>query len=539
MTTPPGGYTVVVPTTGRPSLRTLLTQLANPSVSADAGAGSPGHPPVIVVDDRPAGQGEPLAAGGMAVRVLHSGGRGPAAARNVGWRAAHTEWVVFLDEDVVPGPGWTARLTEDLAALDSEVGASQGHIEVPLPAGRRPTDAERGTAGQARARWITADIAYRRAALRRVGGFDERFGRAYREDADLALRVIAAGYRIAEGQRRTVHPVRPLASVGAQRGSADDVLMRRRHGPGWRERIGDGPGWWQHALTTAAAAVGLAATAVRRPAVAGLAALAWAGLTARFALHRIRPGPRGAAEVTAMVATSIAIPPAACWHRLVGELRWWRVAPATAVPAVVLFDRDDTLIHNVPYNSDPAAVKPVAGAKQALDRLRDLGIAVGVVSNQSGVARGLISPGQLELVNARVTELLGPFAAWWVCVHGTDDGCGCRKPAPGLVTAAAAQLGVPPGRCVVIGDIGADVVAAAAAGARGILVPTARTRPVEIRSAAEVAPDIGTAVELALSGMAPDAPARNGWGRDDGHRDTEPGTTTLPQLAALTAEASL
>ncbi len=174
-----------------------------------------------------------------------------------------------------------------------------------------------------------------------------------------------------------------------------------------------------------------------------------------------------------------------------------------ATRAAVLFDRDGTLIHDVPYNADPAAVRPLPGVKQALDRLRELGIPVGVVSNQSGVARGLISPEQLERVNARVAQLLGPFDVLCVCMHGEHDGCGCRKPAPGLVHAAAAQLGVPVHRCVVIGDIGADVTAAAAAGARGILVPNGRTRPAEIQAASHVAPDVTAAVELALSGSGP------------------------------------
>ena len=82
-------------------------------------------------------------------------------------------------------------------------------------------------------------MAYRRTALDRVGGFDERFPRAFREDADLALRVLDAGYRLVNGARLTVHPVRPSdrwASVRQQRGNADDVLMRRVHGPGWRKR---------------------------------------------------------------------------------------------------------------------------------------------------------------------------------------------------------------------------------------------------------------------------------------------------------------
>ena len=495
-------YTVVIPTIGRPSLGVLLAQL----VSGDASHDSHRHSQaIVVVDDRPAPAG-PLAVD-PSVRVLRSGGRGPAAARNVGWRAVDTEWVAFLDDDVVPGPQWTTQLARDLRELDPDIGASQGRIEVPLPTDRRPTDLERGTAGLASARWITADMAYRRAALQRVGGFDERFNRAYREDADLALRVIAAGYRIVEGGRRTVHPVRPsgsLASVRAQRGNADDALMRRRHGPGWRQRIGDGPGRLRrHAMTTAAAAIATGAAARRHPRVAGVAGLAWAALTAEFALHRILPGPRTAPEINRMLATSIAIPPVACWHRMVGALRWRRVPPAAPVPAAVLFDRDDTLVHDVPYNSDPAAVVPMPGAREALDRLREAGIAVGVVTNQSGVARGLISAEQLERVNARVSELLGPFDAWSVCVHSEDDGCGCRKPAPGLVKDAAAQLGVPVDRCVLVGDIGADVTAAAAAGARGILVPTARTLRQEIRAAREVAADIAAAVDLALSGRAP------------------------------------
>jgi histidinol-phosphate phosphatase family protein len=102
-----------------------------------------------------------------------------------------------------------------------------------------------------------------------------------------------------------------------------------------------------------------------------------------------------------------------------------------------------------------------------------------VVTNQSGVGRGLVTPGQLKAVNQRVTELLGPFGAWAVCPHDTADGCECRKPAPFLVRQAAAELGVDPADCVVIGDIGSDVAAAYAAGARAVLVPTPVTRPEE------------------------------------------------------------
>jgi histidinol-phosphate phosphatase family protein len=129
-------------------------------------------------------------------------------------------------------------------------------------------------------------------------------------------------------------------------------------------------------------------------------------------------------------------------------------------------------------------------------RLRHAGVPLALISNQSGVARGLLTMADVEAVNRRVEELVGPLGPWLVCPHGPDDGCGCRKPAPGLVLAAAAALGVDPAACAVIGDIGADMGAARAAGARAILVPTAVTRPEEVADAPEVAATLDGAVDL-------------------------------------------
>ncbi|MFH8344119.1 HAD-IIIA family hydrolase [Streptomyces sp. NPDC018045] len=166
----------------------------------------------------------------------------------------------------------------------------------------------------------------------------------------------------------------------------------------------------------------------------------------------------------------------------------------------VLFDRDGTLVADVPYNGDPSLVEPMPGARAALDAVRARGLAVGVVSNQSGVARGLLSGAQVAAVRREVEARLGPFGVWAVCPHGPGDGCGCRKPAPGLVLAACAFLGVPAARTAVIGDIGADVAAARAAGARGVLVPTPVTRAEEVAAAAEYARDLPGAVRLLLHG---------------------------------------
>jgi HAD superfamily hydrolase (TIGR01662 family) len=488
---------VVVPTVGRPSLDVLLDALA--------AASSPRPAELILVDDRPTGTPlRPDRPGLPPVRVVRNGGGGPARARNLGWRTAGTEWIAFLDDDVVPDPDWYERLEQDLDDLPADVAGSQGRVRVPLPEDRRPTDWERGTAGLAASSWITADLAYRRATLAAVGGFDERFPRAFREDSDLALRVMDTGARLVRGQRWITHPVRPAdrwISVRVQAGNADDVLMRRLHGPDWRTRadapLGRRP---QHTAVTAAAlaAAGLAVAGRRR--AAAVAAAGWLAGTAEFAWARIAPGPRDRAEVSAMLTTSALIPPLATWHWLRGVVRHRRVPSWRGLPDLVLFDRDGTLVHDFPYNGDPDWVRPVDGAKVALDRLRARGVRVGVVSNQSGVARGLITAEQVDACMDRLAELLGPFDTVQVCPHGPDDGCACRKPAPGMVKAACAELDVAPARCVVIGDIGADIEAAAAAGAVGILVPTPVTRREEIAAAGHRAQTLPAAVDAVLAG---------------------------------------
>jgi HAD superfamily hydrolase (TIGR01662 family) len=162
----------------------------------------------------------------------------------------------------------------------------------------------------------------------------------------------------------------------------------------------------------------------------------------------------------------------------------------------VLFDRDGTLVIDVPYNGNPALVTPMPGAKAVLDGLRAEGIATGVISNQSGIARGLISESEVADVNARVEELLGPFDVWEVCPHSEQDGCACRKPQPGMVHSACRKLGIAESEAALIGDIGADVRAAEAAGATGVLVPTPVTRAEEVAAARLVAPDLAAAVGL-------------------------------------------
>ncbi|WP_069811880.1 glycosyltransferase family 2 protein [Streptomyces sp. TP-A0874] len=319
--TPENAYSVVVPTVGRDCLAECLWAL-----------GLSGGPPpreVVVVDDRPdpAGPLVPEAPGPLSerTRVLTSGGRGPAAARNTGLRAVDTPWVVFLDDDVRVRPDWPRLLSADLAAADPAVGGVQGRLQVPLPEGRRPTDWERGTAGLEEAAWATADMAYRTETLREVGGFDERFTRAFREDADLALRVLAAGWSLRRGERVTDHPVRRAdrwASLRAQRGNADDVLMGRLHGRDWWSRARAPRGRLpRHLVVTATALATVLLGLTGRRTAAAVSAAVWAAGTAEFAGARIAPGPRTRQEVATMVCTSVVIPPAAVGHWLAGLVR--------------------------------------------------------------------------------------------------------------------------------------------------------------------------------------------------------------------------
>ncbi|MCX2946978.1 D-glycero-alpha-D-manno-heptose-1,7-bisphosphate 7-phosphatase [Lentzea sp. NEAU-D7] len=164
----------------------------------------------------------------------------------------------------------------------------------------------------------------------------------------------------------------------------------------------------------------------------------------------------------------------------------------------VLFDRDGTLVRDVPYNGDPARVELMPGAQEAIRDLRARGLRTGVVSNQSGIGRGLLTEAQVQAVNARVEELLGRFGTWQICPHHPDDGCACRKPAPGLVLAACDALGVSPRRTVVVGDIEADVMAARNAGAASVLVPTDVTRPEEVQRAPRTAADLRAAMGMIL-----------------------------------------
>lgn len=146
-------------------------------------------------------------------------------------------------------------------------------------------------------------------------------------------------------------------------------------------------------------------------------------------------------------------------------------------PAVFL-DRDGTVIQEREYLADPAGVVLVDGAAGAIARLRAAGYAVVIVTNQSGIARGLYGEEDYRAVAARLDEILdradAAVEATYYCPHHPDFSgpCDCRKPGLGMYRRASEALGLDPARSFFVGDRVKDVLPARAFGGTGILVRT-------------------------------------------------------------------
>jgi D-glycero-D-manno-heptose 1,7-bisphosphate phosphatase len=140
----------------------------------------------------------------------------------------------------------------------------------------------------------------------------------------------------------------------------------------------------------------------------------------------------------------------------------------------VFFDRDGTLMEDAHYCADPGLVKVYAGVSAALRKLKKAGFATVVVSNQSGIGRGLITEAQYRAVEDEFLRQVGAglIDASYFCPDAPGTPSTCRKPEPGMVLEAAKDLGVDPARSWFVGDKGADIECGRRAATRTILVLT-------------------------------------------------------------------
>ncbi len=244
---------------------------------------------------------------------------GPAAARNTGWREARGKYIAFTDDDCLPQPGW---LKAGVHALHQGADAATGTVEMPIP--DRPTDYEREAAGLTTAEFVTANAFVRRAALKEVGGFDERFRMAWREDSDLHFTLLEHGLWITTAPDAVVvHPVRPApwgVSLRMHRKTLYDALLYKKHPQLYRQRIHPFP--WRYYAIIGAAAATVAGVALAWPGLAAASMLVWLALTAEFAWRRLQGASLSPSHVAEMLYTSALIPFLSLYWRVRGALQW-------------------------------------------------------------------------------------------------------------------------------------------------------------------------------------------------------------------------
>jgi glycosyltransferase involved in cell wall biosynthesis len=309
---------VVVPTYRRPDL------LGRCLKALDAQDLDPSAWEVVVADDaadpatRRQVEGFAAAARAPVRYVAVSLRHGPAAARNAGWRAARGEVLAFTDDDCVPAPGW---LSAGLSALEKDPGLSAAAGRVVVPLAQRPTDYELDAAGLQDAEFVTANCFCRRRALEAVGGFDERFTAAWREDSDLQFTLLGRGERVGRvPEAVVVHPVRPArwgVSLLQQRKCLFDALLYKKHPILYKQRIR--PGWpWDYYVIVGALGTAAGGALAGSAAVALAGAGVWVALTGRFCARRLRRTSWAPRHVAEMVFTSALIPPLSVSWRLYG-----------------------------------------------------------------------------------------------------------------------------------------------------------------------------------------------------------------------------
>lgn len=147
----------------------------------------------------------------------------------------------------------------------------------------------------------------------------------------------------------------------------------------------------------------------------------------------------------------------------------------------VLLDRDGVINEDSDaFIKSPDEWLPIKGSLEAIAMLNQHGYQIAVITNQSGIARGLFDEDALAQIHAKMQRLAaahgGHIAAVYYCPHGPDSTCGCRKPKPGLVFQCAAEQQINLADTIMVGDSYRDLQAAIAAGAQPVLVKTGKGR---------------------------------------------------------------
>ncbi len=309
---------VIVPTCGRTELlKRCLAALCTQRFDKD-------RYEIIVVDDVGSIETKRVVDGidhGVRCRYIPVVGRhGPAAARNAGIRVSRGEIIAFTDDDCIPRPDW---LNAGVGVFVDGIAGASGKVEVPIP--ERPTDYEVNAARLQFSEFVTASCFYRKYALLKVGGFDERFETAWREDSDLFFRFLKGENRLAQAPDAVVvHPVRPAPwgiSIRQQRKNMYNALLYKKHRDFYRKMLK--PVFpWHYYLIVLALIASLTGVALGHPVSALTAFSVWLLATGIFCVRRLRGLSHSFTHIAEMIVTSVAIPPTCIFWRLVGAIRY-------------------------------------------------------------------------------------------------------------------------------------------------------------------------------------------------------------------------
>lgn len=320
----PVNISVVIPTYKRPALlRKCLDALRDQTYWRT-------YYEVIVVSDGPDRETEALIERFVREQpdcaiLLHQlpAKKGPAAARNYGWKKSSGELIVFTDDDCIPDPFWLEEYATLYQAMNERFIAFTGKVVVPVA--EKPTDYEKNVAHLATAEFITANCACSRAALELTGGFDEDFPIAWREDSDLEFKLLEKDIPIVHVPEAAIcHPVREAGwgiSIAEQRKSMFNALLFKKHPQFYRAKIAPGPVWTYYIIILATLAAIIAFVA-NMPVVAAAALAVWTLVIISFVIRRMSGTSDSLSHRLEMVFTSLVIPYLSVYWTLRGALRY-------------------------------------------------------------------------------------------------------------------------------------------------------------------------------------------------------------------------
>jgi glycosyltransferase involved in cell wall biosynthesis len=249
--------------------------------------------------------------------------KGPAAARNKGWKQAQGELIAFTDDDCIPNIYWLEFMWK--AYRQTNGMAFTGTVIVPRP--WHSTDDEHPISPWEKAEFVTANGCCTKKALQEVNGFDERFSIAWREDSDLEFMLLRHHVSIVYVEDAfIIHPVRPVrwgVSLGEQRKSMFNALLYKKHPSLYRrKKIQIIPPWHYYVMVVSFLCVWVSIILLLSVYLSIGALIIWLGLVSGFIVKRLSGNSHGSKHIFEMIITSILIPFLSVFWRLYGAVKY-------------------------------------------------------------------------------------------------------------------------------------------------------------------------------------------------------------------------